>query len=604
MKTYDERCHDIRCKLEQKKQRRRTRTTVIALSCCLVLVLGLCLAIRPESPPVVTDVGYAPLIQELTRLTESKDDLLTGETPLDHPELALPDAAIPDQEADDVIYGDDGTYKEVTDVQVAGIIEADLIKRSDSHIFYLKEDTLTVYTIEGAYSEQVGSYQLQPDEGTSSRTYTYDQEMYLSQDCDTVTILANSYDHDQGQKYLYILSLDVSDPCNIRQAGHTFITGSYKTSRLIGQELYIFSNYYVDSGFDPEDETTFLPGHGVPEEMTYLSMEDICIPEAPTSAMYTIVSKMDVSTLEMKDTQALLSYTGSVYVSHDNIFLTRSYTDRTKNGHETTVRDMTQIAHLSDTGNGLDLQGTFSVEGHVKDQYSMDEKDGILRIVTTIDSYTQIEQVDGELASVTLTDQTTNASLYCVDLHDHSIRASVERFAPEGESVQSVRFKDDQAYVCTSIILSDPVFFFDLSDLDHISHKDTGTIDGYSMSLVDFKDGFLMGIGYGNSFDTLKIEIYREGSAGVESHCAYQLSNCWFSPQYKSYYIDRDDQLIGLGVDRYDSGTRYILLHFDGYELVELLDLPMEGDVITMRSVYIDDYLYILGDTFHVEKIL
>ena len=151
----------------------------------------------------------------------------------------------------------------------------------------------------------------------------------------------------------------------------------------------------------------------------------------------------------------------------------------------------------------------------------------------------------------------------------------------------------------------DPVFFFDLSDLDHITYKDTGTIDGYSMSLIDFTDGFLMGIGYGESFNTLKIEIYREGDNSVESHCKYEKNNVLFSSEYKSYYIDRENRMIGLGLTMYGTGATsvYTLLHFDGYELTELIQVPMEGNNAAKRAVYIDGYLYVFGDTFTVEKV-
>ena len=103
--------------------------------------------------------------------------------------------------------------------------------------------------------------------------------------------------------------------------------------------------------------------------------------------------------------------------------------------------------------------------------------------------------------------------------------AKVERFAPKGETVRSVRFDGDYAYVCTAIQLTDPVFFFDLSDLSNITYKDTGTISGFSTSLVDLGDGFLMGIGVGSLSTTLKVEIYVEGEQGVESYCSYELEN-------------------------------------------------------------------------------
>ena len=52
------------------------------------------------------------------------------------------------------------SYQEITDNQVAGIIEADRIKRSDTHIYYLDGHILRVFSINKENSEEVGSYEL------------------------------------------------------------------------------------------------------------------------------------------------------------------------------------------------------------------------------------------------------------------------------------------------------------------------------------------------------------------------------------------------------------------------------------------------------------
>ena len=78
---------------------------------------------------------------------------------------------------------------------------------------------------------------------------------------------------------------------------------------------------------------------------------------------------------------------------------------------------------------------------------------------------------------------------------------------------------------------------------------------------------------------------------------------------YKSYYVDRQNQLIGLGVayssyaDR-TTGSSYLLLHFDGYELIELVNVPLGGLPANLRGVYIDGYMYMFGkNDFKVEKV-
>jgi uncharacterized secreted protein with C-terminal beta-propeller domain len=102
----------------------------------------------------------------------------------------------------------------------------------------------------------------------------------------------------------------------------------------------------------------------------------------------------------------------------------------------------------------------------------MDEYDGNLRVFTTT------------------SDTSVNVSLFIINAEKLKVVKSVEGFAPAGESVRSARFEKTTAYVCTSKLFTDPVFFFDLSDINNITYKDTGTIEGYSTSLVDFTNGY------------------------------------------------------------------------------------------------------------------
>jgi len=276
---------------------------------------------------------------------------------------------------------------------------------------------------------------------------------------------------------------------------------------------------------------------------------------------------------------AFLGYTDALYVSGNNIFTTREY-----------IKDctMTEISWVS-YGEALEYRGSISVAGWVKDQYSMDEYEGILRVVTSTD--------DGGAGR--------NASLYCIDIESKKVVASVEKFAPEGERAESVRFDGTMAYVCTAevVTLTDPVYFFDLSDLENITVKDTGTIDGYSSSLVNFGDGFLLGIGFGDTRQ-LKIEIYAENDTGVVSVDTLELE-AEFSLDYKSYLIDRENKLIGLGIWSWDSGdTQYLLVGFDGVRLKTLKEEPLEGNVHQMRATIIDGWLYLLAKEFKAVPLM
>ncbi len=511
-----------------------------------------------------------------------------------------------------------GNYKEITDNQVEGIVEADRIKRSDTHIYYLDDRVLRIYSIDKINSQEVGSYTLY----AGNYNHYLDQwEFYLSDDCKTVTVITQYYKKtgSNSNRYVHLLSLDVSDPANITKTGEFSITGNYMSSRNVNGTLLLLTEFAVNrSELDFDDESTFLPQIDDGNGAQSLPASSIVSPEQLSSPRYTVVVKLDESTLDLKGTAAYFSYSEDVYVSENHVFLTHVFADKEKNMDGTVTRNsMTEISCLAYGGDSFEQKGNITLRGYVKDQWSMDEYEGILRVFMTTNATTVREQlgINNSVSADILQTATgmSNASLYCIDLSTFETVASVIDFAPPREEIQSVRFDGETAYVCTSLEMSDPVFFFDLSDLENIRYKDTGTIEGFSTSLINLGDGYLLGIGRGGHWSSFKVEVYEETASGVRSVCSYELENASYSTEYKSYYVDRENQLVGIGVvdNRYyntskysNEASRYILLHFDGYKLTELINVPLGGKPGNMRGVYIDGYMYMFGRSdFKVEKI-
>ena len=594
MKTYDERCESVAIKIEvlQEKQKRTKR--IITSSCLLLAVVVLALVLfvpyNTDAPDVsmYSDCPYYSLIQRINEATYQKPryknnfEMLTAE--IRDGFDAKTGGAVP--EINYEASPSAGTYVEVTDNQVQGVIEADIMKRSDKYIYYLNDRSLIIYPINGLESQEAGYYRIEDD---IQMRYISDLEMYLSQDCTTVSIIGTCYLKNDSTSYVCVQNLDVTDPANIVESGRIYITGSSLSSRMVEGDILLMSKFRIRANKDFSDESTYLPQVGQPGNMVSVAAEDILAPDELSSTQYTVVCKLDGKTLEVEGSAAFLSYSNEIYVSENNVFATRSFTMK-EDGYAS--RLMTEISCLSYSGETLEHKGSVTVEGSVKNQYSMDEYEGILRVVTSISN--TLESASGSTVSAT---RERNASLFCVSLENFSIVASVEKFAPAGEQAESVRFDGDYAYVCTAevIELTDPVYFFDLSDVENITYKDTGTIDGYSSSLVNFGDGYLLGIGYSGT-GGLKIEVYEEAEDGVVSVCAYEMEAS-FSEVYKSYLIDRENRMVGLGVRDWKTGeNQYILLLFDGYELRELVKAPMEeNDCDKIRAVLIADYLYILS---------
>ncbi|MBQ1195028.1 MAG: beta-propeller domain-containing protein [Clostridia bacterium] len=543
------------------------------------------------------------------------------------------DDYFPIQEAANSSLGDKN-YVETTDNQVAGVIEADLFKRTKTHIFYLDytEMVIRVYSVAGEDSRLVSKYQL-TSKDDAKFAMTWSGQLFLSEDGKTLTFISNnsdviSYDtitKKESLSAVSVISLDVSDPENISEKARFEITGSFITARYVGNKILLMSKFNANS-LNYSELGGFVPQINTGDGFEPVAAEDIIFPEEITSKLYTVVTQLDGDSLEFEGAAACLGYSTEVYVSADKVFLTKSYDPKEAVRGEkdgvlfTRYPRMTEILALGYGEEGFKNLGSVSVEGTVKNQYSLDEYGGILRVVTTLSSNNiyfsegEINVVDGVLDMsnvVMIENASTNAALYCIDIETFEVVAEVSGFAPDGESVESVRFDGTKAYVCTAevITFTDPVYFFDLSDMSNITYTDTGVIEGYSSSLVDFGENTLLGIGYGDNRSTLKIEVYAEDGNKVESLCAYEKAGFGFSEDYKSYFIDRENGLVGLAVSDQTTGNlkfRYILLAYNGYELVEVENVLFDGyiEIEFARAALADGYFYVMArDLFEFFKV-
>lgn len=597
-------------------RKKRMITTLVATAACLAITLtGLWFFLpRQDTGPVIdkhppsieeeNKNPYQAIIDKLSPLKSDESDVsMRDDVLIDSvtPDAMAPTGAPTDGIAPPISSRPDGsasnngttsdngsTYEEITDNQVEGIIEADRIKRSSTHIFYLDGNTLKIFNIAGMDSAMVGSVSLDD----TYQYYRNQWDFYLSADCKTVTVLAR-YENADDRLCVGVVSIDVSDPTNPTVKNKVEITGDYLSSRMTDGKLLLMTELRLNAAkMDFEKEETFLPqinGKSIP-------CDCIILPEEVNSARYTVVLKLDEDTLKIEGQSASLSYSEQIYVSKDHIFLTYAYTDKKAEDGGTTKNTMTDITALS-YKDAFEKKGTVPVRGYVKDQWSMDEYEGVLRVVTTTDT-TFYGDPNVSVESSMFGIRSVNASLYCIDLKEYKVVASVEDFAPDGENVRSVRFDKNTAYVCTAIQVTDPVYFFDLSDLNNITYKETGNIDGFSTSLINIGNGYLLGIGQEN-WNTFKVEVYEETETGVVGVCEYTRNKITYSENYKSYLVDRENQLIGLGIHNNGNGemngSRYILLHFNGYTLEEVVDVKLPGSNDMKRGVYIDGFLYLFG---------
>ena len=607
------------------------RWKIAAVAACLALVVGISLTIAllggkspalPEgdvvSPPFAAGEGdYSSLIALVGKSSaqQTVPDWYIGGN-VDYDDSASPAPGTSGSGGD--AFQGNGSYIENTDNQVAGVTEGDLMKMTDKYIFRLGYSTsmydsdrvLKVYSVNKDNSELVSQFVLPVFGGD---IFTLGWEMYLSEDARTATLVYGCYDSSipygqNGRNSVVVLSLDVSDVHNISIKNSFMISGSIDSSRMVGGNLLLFTTQSFNrSNFNPRDYKTFIPYVTIGDEVRFISPDRVVMPDNMYYIDYTTVLSINQENLEIVDAISLLNYDCSSYVSENSIYLTRVYRRPAGKSDDVNLimENVSDVAVIDYSADGLRFKGDVTVAGLAKDQYSFDERDGYLRVVTTTSDFGKVEYDSW----FNLIRRNTNVSLYVIDLRSMRISASVENFAPEGEEATSVRFEGEKLYVCTAEMpkYSDPVYFFDLSDYSNITYADTGYISGFSTSLIDLGDGYLLGIG-AESQNHLKLEVYKKEGDSVVS-----VDKCviyGYAPdEYKAYLIDRENNLFGFAATvSSDEGSTseklYLIYRFDGEKLSVVKQMAVEGlGHAIVRSAIHDGYLYITTYiSFYVEE--
>lgn len=617
---------------ESKMKKSSVMKRIAAFAACfgIIIALGLYLFLPFKQESRISNyegTEYYPLIEKLDGYlykpekqyknnfeyllakldnTTKRDDIVaetpnSSARPAPGDDMKFEDATPPTSNAPGSAPEGNGSYSEVTDNQVEGVIEADIFKRTDKYIFRLQGSKLSIFSIDGENSEMVSSTQIP----FMNDEFSYEEsklEMYLSEDGNTVTLI-KQYTNTDKKSAVGIISLDVSDVTNVKERAKVSIDGSYKSSRMAGGKLLLISEFYFNvKNVDYSKPETYVPSIDRGDGKECIRFEDIIMPENIGHTRYSVVALLGENDLELLGASALLNFTDDIYVSENNVYVTREYTKSAQISDKLfRDADTVDISILGYGEGSLIKKGIITLEGKIKDQYSLDEYEGHLRIVTSTSE--RIYKDDGGSAP----NVSESANLYVYELIGNTKIAEVKGFAPEGECAESVRFDGDSAYVCTAEVIkfTDPVFFFDLSDYSNITYTDTGVISGYSTSLINLNDGFLLGIGPQN-FMYNKVSVYEEINGEVETVSEYLFMGT-YSTEYKSYLVNRDENMFGFAVNYYYSTETaesyecaYILLVFNGYELQEILltEFGTNRDHVSrVRAVYIDGYLYLTNDS-------
>ena len=477
--------------------------------------------------------------------------------------------------------GNDVSVKEEehsdTYLQVEGVDEADIIKTDGEYIYYtsrLGYDVIVAKASEGK-TEEVAVL-------TEEETGVSASELYLTDE--RLMIVGTEYD-SSALPYDYTRPLhtsvciyDVSIPENPELIEKYTQTGSCISSRISGGYLYLITRDYLGGA-----EDRIVPMAGCGDELTKLKPEQICSFPKPSTRSYIVAGSNGIKRPagEIKtQTRALLGASEDIYCNGNAIY----FTDYQVSYDETVSDERTSIIRADINKGCIAFAEKGSIRGRVLNQFSMDEKDGYLRVAATAN-------INGKDVNY----------LYVLDDHLKTV-GKLRGFAAE-EEIKAVRFMGETAYVIT-YEQTDPLFVIDLSDPEKPEMLGSVEITGFSSLLVPTGDGKLIGIGmstlegeFGVVEDGLKIALfdisdplepkvldskeYKDRSSDVQyDHKALVVNNKegWYALPYMSW----NDETGGV-----------LQLQVSGDKLDETADFT--GETGIDRCLYIDDYLYGLG---------
>lgn len=368
-----------------------------------------------------------------------------------------------------------------TNVQVAGVDEADFVKNDGKYIYIQSGDTLSIVDV---FPPQTGKIVTEmPVEGSVS-------ELFLSGD--RLVVFSDTYgehwytpkgtvvpvpDYSQST---HAVIYDISDRSHPREVRVIAAPGTYENARMIGDYVYFLTNDY------PSYENPRIPV--IYDGDVAIETSSVWCPPFPMNEyqMHTLTSFPVSGAGEPQAESFLLGSSNTLYVSLDNVYIAYEKQqprygwnlaeESPAGGSEP---DQESIVHRFAIHNGdITYKATGTVPGYLLNQFSLDENRGNLRVATTV------------------SDWSSNAKQYSnVYVMDPDLKTigRLEHLAPD-EKIYAARFMGDLLYLVT-FKQTDPLFVIDLSNPYQPGILGELKIPGYSDYLHPYDETHIIGIG-------------------------------------------------------------------------------------------------------------
>ncbi len=498
-----------------------------------------------------------------------------------------------------------------TNVQVAGVDEADIVKTDGEYIYYLVNNTLYIASAAGKDARVLSSTSLE----SGDNVWRYAEEMFLlgdrlmiiSQGWSVVWVARQNGSYESGRDSTQAVIYDVSDPLRPVKLSTLGQSGNYISSRMVGDYVYLVTAQYVYDAVREQPET-YVPVVSAGGADSLLSAEDVLVAGDPSENAYTVIGAVNLkSGTEHASAKALFGSAGTVYCSGAHLLVAQSsYTqdvspiapDATgKNVQITRSESNTKLVLFSLDEGKIERLAAGSVPGSLLNQFAMDEYEGVIRVVTTVNSWVERIYTDG-VDSYEYDDESYNC-LYTLD-QSLGILGRLENLA-EDEWVESVRFDGEIGYFVT-FRQTDPLFAVDLGDPAKPKLLGSLKIPGFSEYLHVFGDGLLLGLGYQADEDTgmrqgVKLSMFDVSDKANVTELTTAVLNADYTvvgSNHKAILVDAEKNIIAFPAD-----SSYCIYTYDkaaGFTLVRKVEVGSDLYDGNLRGLFVGRCFYVLSE--------
>jgi inhibitor of cysteine peptidase len=506
----------------------------------------------PETSPMKTFTSYDEL-KNFVAANRAKDgSTYYGGGPLDSQFFgstreALDGLPIPAPAPATIGEGDySANSYSTTNIQVAGVDEADIVKTDGKYIYVATNNNFLSSSQNNVYIVKADPQ----DSGVIAKialgNSTYVAGLFLSQDGSRLVVIGSQYQlyayEEVAQAedimiYPYYSSVntflnvyDVSEKASPVLARNLTLSGSYFNSRMIGNYVYAVVSqltYFINND-------VVLPQIRENAQVSEIEPTRVYYADAVEPTSFTFTTFIGLNLLddaqEPTNMTVMMGGTSNMYVSLNNIYVT--YPTWSEQGR------YTSIYRVRVNGSELAFEAKGNILGYVLNQYSMDEYNGYFRLATTSQK-----------------NQTQQNNVYVLNM-DLNITGKLENLAKD-ERIYSARFMGDKCYLVTFRQV-DPFFVLDMSNPAEPKVAGELKIPGYSSYLHPYDENHVIGLG--KEDNTVKLSLFDVSNVNNPTEIAkYIVEGDWTDSEAlyepKAFLFDKQKELLVIPISKNNYGV-------------------------------------------------